>query len=111
MDSLQLAMMDYSAPRPFTRFGDDRTDYYRMLHMGSELDWPCEGRPTYGHEPEPHSIEAAVQWSRECTALAGINAAFARLWGPRYGAQSETVRQRRRDALGTVIQLADKRRN
>lgn len=107
MDSLSLAMMHFEPPRQLARTDSDRVDFYRMLHMGSELDWPVLAPSTYANR--------GAGWAERNHALdeaqAGLASVWSRLWGPWYGQRPEMVRQRKRDALGEVIQLADERRN
>ncbi len=111
MDSLSLAMMDVVAVPP--RLRRDQAfvaDLHEAALMGAELDWPelaiVLRRPTYANVDTGWP---SANWAL-ANAQAGLVAVWARLWGPWYGQRPEVVPVRRRDALGTVIQLADERR-
>lgn len=98
--ALTLAMLDsHDANVPAHWRGAARDDAFTALLMGAELGWTLDAAK---------DVDAAA-WAAEVSARAGINAAFARLWGPWYGQRPEVVRTRKRDALGTAIQLATER--
>ena len=105
MDCLNLAMIDLADDerRRLRASRADVADLCDCLHMGSELDWASHERPGYGNTAAGWPSYAGLD------ALAGLNAVWARLWGPWYGQRPQTVPVRARDALGEVILLADKR--
>ena len=100
-------MMDVvTVPPRLARDAGFRDDLHLACLMGCELDWPRESGDTYAN--------VATGWPERNRGLdearAGLASVWAKLWGPWYGQRPEVVRVRARDALGTVIQRADERR-